>query len=99
MKNNDKDYDDFSGLYSDISQEKTYSNQSSISSDIESIPISDYQYHYLCNKCHLFPLIEFCKDKKYIKYTCSCFNNKKILIRDLIDNIYNSSIVYQTSTI
>ena len=36
-------------------------------------------YHYLCPKCHIFPFIEFTKSKKYIKFTCSCYNGKEIL--------------------
>ena len=41
--------------------------------------------HYLCSKCLIFPFIEFCRDKKHIKFTCLCYNNKKISIKDLLD--------------
>ena len=30
-----------------------------------------------------FLFIKFCKDRRNIRLTCSCFNNKKILIEDL----------------
>ena len=51
--------------------------------DIENI--NNNKNHYLCSQCLKFPYIKFCKDKKHIRLTCSCFNNKKILIRDLFD--------------
>ena len=62
-------------------------NNTPFNSDIESIPISEKQYHYICTECKKFPFIEFCKDLKNIKYTCRCVNNKKILIKDLVDKI------------
>ena len=43
------------------------------------------EHHYICNKCYLFPFIEF-KNKKYIKLTCSCFNNKEMSIADFFTN-------------
>ena len=50
--------------------------------------IDNYKYnHYFCTKCHKFPFIKFCKDKKNIRMTCSCFNNKKILIKELFEII------------
>lgn len=55
--------------------------------NIESINIDyDYDYglnHYFCTKCHKFPFIKFCKDRKNVRFTCSCFNNKKTLIKEL----------------
>ena len=39
--------------------------------------------HYYCTSCHKFPFIKFWKDRKNIRLTCSCFNNKKILIEKL----------------
>jgi hypothetical protein len=65
--------------------------QSLFKTDTETISITDYQYFYLCIKCHKYPLIEFCKDKKHIKYSCSCVNNKKIKIKDYLDDIYSNS--------
>ena len=41
--------------------------------------------HYLCTQCLKFPYVKFCKDRKHIKLTCSCFNNKKISIKDLFE--------------
>ena len=48
-------------------------------------PIYDDRNHYLCAKCLKFPYIKFCKDRKYIRLTCSCLNNTKILIKDLFE--------------
>ena len=45
----------------------------------------DIGYHYLCPKCHNFPFIKFTESKKYIQFTCSCYTNKEILIKDLFD--------------
>ena len=48
----------------------------------------DYSYnHYFCTKCYKFPFLKFCKDRKNVKLTCSCFNNKKISIEELFKNI------------
>ncbi len=41
-------------------------------------PIYDNLNHYFCTKCLKFPFIKCCKDRKNIRLTCSCFNNKKI---------------------
>ena len=72
-----------------------YSNKSNLSNiyeeknsqlsnlDIENI--NNDRDHYLCTKCFKFPYIKFCKDRKHIRLTCSCFNNKKILIKDLFE--------------
>ena len=58
---------------------------------------SNFPLHYLCPKCLKFPLINFCKDKKYIKLTCLCYNNKKVLIKDYLDNIsINSNSISTT---
>ena len=51
--------------------------------DIENI--YNNRDHYLCTQCFKFPYIKFCKDRKHIRLTCSCFNNKKILIKDLFE--------------
>ena len=45
-------------------------------------------YHYLCPKCHIFPFIEFTKSKKYIKFTCLCYTDEKIGIKDLFEKNY-----------
>ncbi len=41
-----------------------------------------YLNHYFCIKCLKFPFVKFCKDKKNVRMTCSCFNNKKISIKE-----------------
>ena len=71
-------------------------------SDIENI--NNNRNHYLCTQCSKFPYIKFCKDRKNIRITCSCFNNKKILIKDLfeknilsIENISNINFLSLTN--
>ena len=69
-------------------------NQKNISTtqrfqNIEPILKPEEGYHYLCPKCHIFPFIEFTKSKKYIKFTCLCYDNKEILIKDLFDKSNN----------
>ena len=39
--------------------------------------------NYLCGKCLKFPYIKFSKNRRTIKLTCFCNNNKKIFIKDL----------------
>ena len=53
--------------------------------------IKNNKVHYLCTKCFKFPYIKFCKDKRFIRLTCSCLNNKKILIKEYF-KIHNISI-------
>ncbi len=87
MRIDDKpDLEDFINYNFNVSTNASTKNTPFIS-DIESIGTTDYQYLYLCPKCYKFPLIDFCKDYNYIKYTCSCINNKKLLVKDLIDEI------------
>ena len=52
--------------------------------------INNNRDHYLCSKCLKLPFIKFCKDRKHIRLTCFCFNNKKILIKDL----FKTNILY-----
>jgi len=47
--------------------------------------------HYICPKCSKFPYIKFYKDIKYIRLTCSCFNNIKILIKDYFNHLSNEN--------
>ena len=69
---------DSSKMYNYIQEQSTDNN-----ANLEQIK-NDYNYrHYFCARCHKFPLIKFCKDRKNIRFTCSCFNNKKILIEEL----------------
>ena len=63
--------------------------------DIENI--NNNRDHYLCTQCLKFPYIKFCKDRKHIRLTCSCFNNKKILIKDLFTK--NSLFIENNSNI
>ena len=76
--------------------------------NIEPILKQEDNYHYLCPKCHIFPFIEFTKSKKYIIFTCFCYNNKEILIKDLFDenknyitinNLSNTSILSSNNNI
>ena len=67
--------------------DKIYKNKKSNVNDIIKLYDSNNQnLHYLCNRCHKFPYIKFCKDRKYIRLTCSCNNNKKILINEFFNN-------------
>ena len=54
-------------------------------------------YNYLCTQCFKFPYIEFCNDRKHIRLTCSCFNNKKIIIKDLFELNTNFNIISETN--
>ena len=56
--------------------------------------------HYFCNKCHKFPLIKFNKDRKNVKLTCSCFNNKKMIIEELFktNSIASSLSIFLSKT-
>ena len=64
-----------------------YTTKETISqlSDLDIEKINNIRNHYLCTQCLKFPYIIFCKDRKYIRLTCSCFNNKKILIKDIFE--------------
>ena len=72
----------FSNSYLNISTRETISQLTNL--DIEKI--NNIRNHYLCTQCLKFPYIKFCKNRKHIRLTCSCFNNKKILIKDLFEN-------------
>ena len=89
LENSDKNLSKFYGSNSNImSQSKDNINKIS-PSNLEPILNS---YHYLCPNCLKFPFIKFYKDRKNIRWTCSCINNKKILIKDLFNRIINDSI-------
>jgi hypothetical protein len=87
IESNDKDYSKF--YDSNIPKSQRVNKSQLFNTDTE--PIIDNSNHYLCTKCLKFPFIEFCKDRRNIRLTCSCFNNKKILIEDLFsfENKYN----------
>ena len=57
--------------------------------NIDFILKKEDEYHYLCPNCFKFPFIEFCKTKKYVKLTCSCYFSKIISIIDLFDESKN----------
>ena len=59
--------------------------------------LKEEEYHYLCPKCNKFPFIEFSKSKKYVKLTCSCYNKKNILIKDLFDKSKNYMTIKEFS--
>ena len=70
-----------------ISNQSKDNKEQEFNSDMGTI--YDYSLHYFCTKCLKFPFIEFCKDRKNIRLTCSCFNNEKILIKDLFSQVYS----------
>ena len=62
---------------------------------------NNYNQHFFCTQCHKFPFIKFCKDRKNIKLTCSCFNNKNFSIKELftlMSNKDNNSIFLPSET-
>jgi len=63
----------------------SYINKDNALFNIDEEPINNNynDSHYLCTKCLKFPFIKLNKDKKNVRLTCSCVNNKKILIEDL----------------
>jgi len=100
----EEDNNSFSSRYFyDSNIEKSSDNINEIfNTNIDSIK-NDYNYnHYFCTKCYKFPFIKFCKDKKSVRLTCSCFNNKKILIEELFKIIYiknSEAIILPESTL
>ena len=85
-ENEEKDLSNFYNSKSNFQiYESTNISNHPFKSEIDPILKTESYYNYLCPKCYKFPFIDFKKDKKYIKFTCSCFNNKKILIKDLLD--------------
>ena len=84
----------------DSNLERSIDNENEIFNvNIESIN-NTYNYHYFCNKCHKFPFIKLCKDRKNVRFTCSCFNNKKISIEELfkINSIEDSISIFLSQT-
>ena len=98
----------------DLSNNFNYSNYSNLNStaqetnnqlaDLDIEKIYNNRNHYICTKCLKFPYIKLYKDRKNIRLTCSCFNNKKILIKDLfeknilyIENDSNKDILSKTN--
>ena len=49
------------------------------------IKLEDPRIHYRCPKCGNFPLIEFKKNQEDISYSCSCFKDKCIAIKELFN--------------
>ena len=81
LESENKDYSNFYDSNSNIPANQTVNKSQPFNTDTE--PIYDNSNHYFCIKCLKFPFIKFCKDRRNIRLTCSCFNNKKILIEDL----------------
>ena len=71
-----------------ISFYSDFHNSFSIDSHESILKPEDFD-HYLCPNCHIFPFIEFTKSKNFINFTCLCYNNKEILIKDLFDKNKN----------
>ena len=66
-----------------LGQSTTEKKNKLFNTDEESINKNYNDSHYFCTKCHMFPFIKFNKDRKNVRLTCSCFNNKKILIEEV----------------
>ena len=75
-----------SGIFNNTNSNNTSQEKHSHLSNLDIENIYNNRDHYLCTQCLKFPYIKFCKDRKHVRLTCSCFNNKKILIKDLIEN-------------
>ena len=89
-----------SEFYSSYLEQITENKNEIFNTKIDSI-INDYNYnHYFCTNCKIFPFIKFCKDRKNVRLTCSCYNNKKISIEELFKLIYikNTRIIYLPET-
>ena len=79
-------------IYGSFFDQSTEKKNETLNINTDSIN-NDYKYsHYFCFNCNNFPIIKFCKDKKNVRLTCSCFNNKKISIKELfhINDIKNN---------
>ena len=76
--------DNLSEFYSSNSNNSTKKEKSELF-NLDTGTINNIKDHYLCSQCHKFPYIKFYKDRKHIRLTCSCFNNKKMLIKDLFE--------------
>ena len=74
MENSYKDLNNFNDSNSNIITHSKDNMNEIFKLDVE--PILDSN-HYLCPNCLKFPFIKFCKDRKNIRWTCSCMNNKK----------------------
>ena len=80
------------GSNSELVESSTNNTKEIFDTNIETIQ-NDDNYNYFCTRCLKFPLIKFCKDRKNIRLTCSCFNNKKISIEDFYSlNSIESSV-------
>ena len=87
-------------IYSSYLEQVTENDNEIFNTNIDSI-INDYNYnHYFCTNCNKFPFIKFCKDRKNVRLTCSCYNNKKITFKELfkIVDIRNSEAIFSPET-
>jgi len=81
-----KDYSsNNSSYFNNLNLNNTFQEINTHLSSLDIENIHNTRNHYLCTECFKFPYIKFCKDRKHIRLTCSCFNNKKILIKDLFE--------------
>ena len=88
MKTNDTDNSITSSKFygsklNSLGQSTTEKRNELFNTDEELIYKNYNDSHYFCTKCHMFPFIKFNKDRKNVRLTCSCFNNKKILIEEI----------------
>ena len=86
------DSKNFYGSNSEILESSSNNIKEIFNTNIDTIQNKDNYNDYFCTGCLKFPFIQFCKDRKNIRLTCSCFNNKKISIEELfkINSIENS---------
>ena len=82
----------YSNTNSEVQEISTNNIKEIFNTNIETIQDNVNYNDYFCSGCLKFPFIKFCKDRKNVRLTCSCFNNKKISIEDLLkkNSIENS---------
>ena len=76
-------------------------NEMSSSFDISIYNIlneNEYPYmHYMCPKCHNFPLIQYINERE-IYYTCGCIKKKQMKIKELFDNENKYFLIEKSSS-
>ena len=59
---------------------------------------NEYPYmHYMCPKCHNFPLIQYINERE-IYYTCGCIKKKQMKIKELFDNENKYFLIEKSSS-
>ena len=51
--------------------------------ELKEFPFPDISFHFICQKCHKVPLIEF-NSLTAFNYSCTCLKNQNIILKDII---------------